>query len=341
MGIKGMQGSPIPESYAGPGKESGLWWDPKDANATILDRDMKGEEILTLAGIDWEVEKRPVAFPGPSGNPFGVEYPGYGIFAPDARAIVRKTDDRYYGIVTPTYELFQNHEGADFMARVLDEADGLSAHTAGSLYGGKIVWILAKFDHDIHVKGDGSPIEGYMMGYWGHDGRHALNVLNTQIRVFCGNTASAAIAGARQKIAIRHTKNMGSRVEDARKALDINLQYREAFELTMNSLAAKPIRLSEFKDFTEALWPANPEVENPYATIHKRDALVDLYRTSENLVIIPETYYRAYQATVEFMDHRVEYRDTKKGAATDNRAFSIIEGPTAATKDRALALLLK
>jgi len=328
MGL--MQASPVPESYAGPL----AWWEPGESKAVIIDRDMAEDEVLVMAGLDWTVSKRQLIYP--TADAKGT------MPNPDFRAIARDSDDQYLGTATPTYQLFQNHEGVTFVSKVLDQAGGaLKVHTAGSLYDGRIAWILAKFDEDLHVKGDGSPIESYFLALWGHDGRHALQALNTNIRVWCGNTAAAAIGSAQHKISIRHTKNMGDRIEEVRRALDINFKYRAAFEATMNKLALREMTVDEVKAYTAALYPANPNVEHPYATLRKRDALVDLYVTSPNLRDVPETAYRAYQATVEYLDHGVTYRDTKRGAAADNRAMSLIEGTADVAKARSLALLVK
>jgi len=51
---------PIPETYAGPR----AWW-PLDTavHAVTLERDLRGDEMLAAAHIDWDVEKRPVFYP--------------------------------------------------------------------------------------------------------------------------------------------------------------------------------------------------------------------------------------------------------------------------------------
>ena len=154
--------SPIPETYAGPR----AWWPLDEAvHAVTLERDLRGDEMLAAAHVDWDVEKRPVFFP--------TSVPLEAVKIPGFVAVVRGSDDACLGLVSPSYHLFQNREMVKVTDTVLDEG-GAHYHTAGSLYGGQIVWTLAKFEKTIHVKGDGSPIEDYLLALTGHDGRHQL-----------------------------------------------------------------------------------------------------------------------------------------------------------------------
>ena len=73
----------------------------------------------------------------------------------------------------------------------------------------------------------------------------------------------------------------------------------------------------------------------------KRHLLVDVFRNSPNLQDLPFTAYRAYQATVEWVDHALPYRDSSRFAGADRRAAAIIEGGADELKSRAAALLSK
>jgi phage/plasmid-like protein (TIGR03299 family) len=319
--------SPIPESYAGPR----AWW-PLDAavHAITLEGDLRGEEMLAAAHIDWSVEKRPVFFP--TGVPLeAVRIPGF-------VAVVRQSDDACLGLVSPSYHVFQNREMVQVTDAVLDEG-GAHYHTAGSLYGGQLVWTLAKFDKTIHVKGDGSPIEDYLLALTGHDGRHQLTFVNTNLRVWCGNTASAALRGASNRIGLRHTPGMGARIGEIRSALDLHFRYADTLESFLNDLADRRMTLEEVRSFTEALIPQSPDVERSLRTEQKRHLLVDVFEHSPNLQDLPLTGYRAYQATVEWADHALPYGDSRRFAGADRRAAAIIEGGADELKSRAAALL--
>ena len=58
--------------------------------------------------------------------------------------------------------------------------------TAGSLHGGRRVWVLAKLPEHIEVGGD--PVRPYVLLMNSHDGSTAVVAASTPIRVVCQNT---------------------------------------------------------------------------------------------------------------------------------------------------------
>ena len=83
-------------------------------------------EALELAGLDWQVESRNI-------------YSGTGAMIPGYRANVRSTDEAVLGVVSDRYRIVQNEEAFQFTDDLLGE--GVTYETAGSLQGGKKVWI--------------------------------------------------------------------------------------------------------------------------------------------------------------------------------------------------------
>lgn len=96
-------------------------------------------EALELAGLDWQVESRNI-------------YSGTGAMIPGYRANVRSTDDAVLGVVSDRYRIVQNEEAFQFTDDLLGE--GVTYETAGSLQGGKKVWMLAKLPRKYLIAGD-------------------------------------------------------------------------------------------------------------------------------------------------------------------------------------------
>lgn len=319
------------ETYAGTGDTP--WWADMSPTARSM-RVLPGAsvDLGTLqreADLLWAVSKQPAFVTGEHAR----RIPGW-------NAVQRATDGSVFGMVKDTYHLFQNDEGFAFAQAVLGEADAQGL-TAGSLFGGAQVWVLVKLDGTIWVRGDGSPLDNYLLATWGHDGRHALTLADTTVRVVCSNTQTAALKGARAKYTIRHTPGMSGKVEQARKALDIHSAYVQQLTAVLNDLAARPMTLAEVTKFTEVLLPKNPDVDKAYRTMAERDGIVALWQNSASIVDLPETAYRTFQAVTEYLDHGKVVRATKTATADDRRAASIIDGPAYAVKSRALALLVK
>lgn len=177
-------------------------------------------EALELAGLDWQVESRNI-------------YSGTGAMIPGYRANVRSTDDAVLGVVSDRYRIVQNKEAFQFTDDLLGE--GVTYETAGSLQGGKKVWMLARLPRKYLIAGD--QVEPYLVIFNSHDGSSGVKVAMTPIRVVCQNTLNLALNTAKRSWTARHTENVLLRVQDARETLqlDSNKLYENIVYLEMRS----------------------------------------------------------------------------------------------------------
>ena len=177
-------------------------------------------EALELAGLGWQVESRNI-------------YSGTGAMIPGYRANVRSTDDAVLGVVSDRYRIVQNEEAFQFTDDLLGE--GVTYETAGSLQGGKKVWMLARLPRKYLIAGD--QVEPYLVIFNSHDGSSGVKVAMTPIRVVCQNTLNLALNTAKRSWTARHTENVLLRVQDARETLqlDSNKLYENIVYLEMRS----------------------------------------------------------------------------------------------------------
>ncbi len=168
------------------------------------------EEAITAAGLDWEVELQQ-AFIEREGK--RVEIPG--------RATVRSTDGSILGVVGPGYRPIQNREAFDFFQPFLDQKQA-TLETAGSLFDGQKVWVLAKACADpIEVVKD-DPIEQYILLSNAHDGTRAVRAGFTATRVVCNNTLNLAHSSdASRLLKVRHTQSAPAALEKVREIMDV------------------------------------------------------------------------------------------------------------------------
>lgn len=99
-------------------------------------------EALQLAGLDWKVNQKPIYTETE-------EIPGY-------KANVRSTDQKVLGVVTDRYRIIQNEDAFAFTDALLGE--GVRYETAGSLAGGKKVWIWQGYPMSTSFPGNISPL---------------------------------------------------------------------------------------------------------------------------------------------------------------------------------------
>jgi phage/plasmid-like protein (TIGR03299 family) len=147
------------------------------------------------------------------------------------------------GIVSDEYEVVDNRDAFLF----LDALIGSELHfeTAGSLRGGRRVWVLARLPEYVELGGDLSATYVYVAN--SHDGSMAVTAAVTPIRVVCANTLGAAVrraehgAGAQRTFRFRHTGNLQAKFAEARQVLGMTINYEKQFKELADRLALEPI----------------------------------------------------------------------------------------------------
>ena len=96
---------------------------------TCVEEALTSSEAIEKAGLDWNV------IPCPVFDDRHIQIMGY-------TANTRDKDNAVLGIVGSRYSIVQNKEAFDFTDALIGE--GMKYETAGSLKGGRQVWLLGK-----------------------------------------------------------------------------------------------------------------------------------------------------------------------------------------------------
>ncbi len=191
-------------------------------------------EAIEASGLGWSVAKEPIAVDRgdkPADEwwvPRCEEIPGF-------YATVRQDTREVLGIVGERYRLVQNREAFAFIEQLLGSS--INFETAGSLHGGRRVWVLATLPEHIEVGGDS--VRPYVLLMNSHDGSTAVVAATTPIRRVCQNTLNWGLRAARQKFSIRHTEAVTQRVHEARRVLSLSINYYEQFKRFGDELASE------------------------------------------------------------------------------------------------------
>lgn len=213
----------------------------------LLDKPPTVTEAIRLAGLDWTVSKVPVYLGAPDGRQ-----------VPDSFAIVRDSDKAILGNnVGRIFQALQNERAFQWFQSFLD-AGLATIEAAGSLRGGKRVWILAKLVGDDAVivpKADDRVTKYLLLGH-GHDGSLQIHIGVTPTRVVCANTLSAAI-GEGGCLKIRHTSGADASMLAAKEVVErANRQFDKAAEV-YRQLAAVDVRSSaQIREYIDVVFPA-------------------------------------------------------------------------------------
>lgn len=137
---------------------------------------------------------------------------------PTHMATMIEESNQYINVVGEGYGVCQNSKAFEFIDLMTsgniggDQAPVIE--TAGILNDGARMYVTAKMPGKFFIGGDDSEgIDDYILFTNTHDGSGAVMALFTPIRVICQNTLNAAIKGAVNKVAFKHTKNLGDKLE--------------------------------------------------------------------------------------------------------------------------------
>ena len=289
---------------------------------TPVSTEVTASDAIKLAGLSWRVDLQPVF----AGAGF-VQTPISGV-----KATVRDSDHRALGVVGDRYMPVQNEDAFAFFDSVVGEGQAIY-HTAGSLDGGRRVWVLAKLPGEVRVSQD-DVTEKYLLLMNSHDGSTALRMLFTPVRVVCQNTLNLALhRGTAEGISIRHTASATTRIDEARRALGLAHSYYEEFAAEAARLMATPYTDTQMNGLVERLFPMERD-ELSTRTQKHRQKVLELFEYGRGHEQIRGTAWAALNAVAEFADH---YRSTRvrPGDRRDEKRLSSVWLGSAASLKRA------
>lgn len=285
---------------------------------------MTSEEALVKAGLDWQVEKRDVLI---------ATRDGYRK-VPNQWASVRSTDEAPLGVTGDVHALVQNIEGFEWGDSIVAD-EGAHWETAGSLRGGRIVFMSMEMPKHIIIPGDDGKIIPYLLITNGHDGKRSLEAAVTPVRTVCKNTLNMALDSAKQKITLRHATNIEERMAVAAEALGITYRYMDALEATAKRLVAKKVTDAKAEAILRQVFPV-PETFDTPDRIDMTDfaKALAVWKKSDNLDSIRKTGWGVVNAVAEYLDHEVEYR-ARRWTPGDTRFRALVIGGVAMNKKNA------
>lgn len=273
---------------------------------TVVSKAVKAEEALRLAHLDgWDVHKVPIY--GARGDKSGMA--ARTILVPDKFATVRTNpftkELEALGVVGPVWTPFQNEELTASLDAIVDES-GAHFHTAGSLEGGRKVFVSMKMPEPIMVGGEDA-VDLYLVASTGHDGSMSNQFMVTPVRPVCKNTLDMGVRQAKRRWSFRHTSGMEGKVQEAREELALTWKYAEAFEKQANAMLADPFSDAEMDALLKELLPdPKSDAQGWVDRVEgQRVAIKSLFNNSDTCEFGRGTKWAAYNAITEYVDwHR-------------------------------------
>lgn len=261
-----------------------------------VDKALNAADAIVAGGLDWEVNK----------GPLFKQREGKFIEIPDRFEIVRDLDNKTLGIVGPDYKIVQNREAFQFFDSIVDDGDA-KYETAGSLFGGKRIWLTARIGEGILIGGEDAH-ELYLLLTTSHDGSRALTAAVTMIRAVCNNTVTMGLRSAKTTWSMTHKQDLAGKLAEARDTLQLTFAYRDEFAKGAEKLMHIAVTPDKFREILVNTLPEQKRqkalnVERIMTVFESHPTIVDTSAKGNG--------WGAYNAVTFWLDHGREVRSTE------------------------------
>ena len=198
-------------------------------------------EMISAANLDWTVSKRPA----PGGKKYLLLRSKMG----------PEPEDAALGLVGSGYTPLQNRDAFKFFEPLI-ESKWAQFHTAGALGNGERVWVMVRLSDDIVMAKD-DVVQRFILLANSHDGKGAVTIRFTPIRVVCQNTLNYAMKESTGVLSVAHTWNIHANL--AKKQAEtlqevISKVFKDA-ESLFGLMVALKMNAGQIDEFLERLFP--------------------------------------------------------------------------------------
>lgn len=297
-------------------------------------------EALTLAGLDWPVRLEALF----AGDDLAD--------VPSHRAVVRGDTGAILGVVGDEFVPFPNADAFAFFEPMVDEGL-ISLETAGSLRGGRRVWIMARVGGvDTIEVVPGDPVDPWMLMCHGHDGSLALRVGFNPVRVVCANTLKMALGEGDGLFVLRHTTGLAAGLVSIRNALAEQVRIFKGSAESWGFLASRRCSDGDFDAFALRVFgrvtgegEADVEASSPSASAGSRllGVVKPLFEAGRgnDAPLVRGTWWAAYNAITEWLTHHRGAAQGTERERAERRFDALHFGDSRRVNMRALMLALE
>lgn len=300
------------------------------------------EEAIKFAGLDYQVEKRPL-FTSSSGiiqADENIEIGHKGLEVPNYFANIRTDNNTVLGVVGKDYQIVQNREAFNFFDSIVGGTDGILYETAGALGNGERIFITAKLPNYIRVGNGDDVTEKYIFLTTSHDGSGSITAAFTPIRIVCQNTLNASLRNMTNVVRIKHTSGAKQRIDNAYLIMGLANTLSTQLEGIFNEWAKVKVTDQEVKKLIQLALCPNKETfdllkkgaEEEISTVFKNsveDAFAwAMVSDTQQMDTTKGTLFGAYNAVTGY------YQNVRKYKNNEAKLQSIVMGGTAQLKSQ-------
>jgi phage/plasmid-like protein (TIGR03299 family) len=220
------------------------------------------------------------------------------------------------------------------VSHILDVSEGeLAIGSAGLLRGGGQAWVQIEMEETVKTE-QGFDFRPFLLAVDSFDGTLALSYGRKIQATVCDNTMEAALSESGQSFKLKHTKNSGLKLSEARDALNIIYDTADTFSAELKALCETTVTDDQWNAFLdlEVPLPTDPDKKRGITmSLTKRDELNRLYKKDERVAPWTGTKFGVLQATNTYAQHSAIFR----GAQKAERVMSNVLSGKSAEQDKA------
>jgi phage/plasmid-like protein (TIGR03299 family) len=258
---------------------------------TKVSNDLTPEQFMKAAGLDWTVHKVPQKYVWE-----GQEYTS-------KHAVLIRSDGVELSPVSEDWETCQNHEAFAFFNEYVQEG-GMEMHTAGSLFGGKKIWILAKLKKMDMFLWKKDRIDPYFLFTNPHEYGTCIDLRLTPVRAVCNNTVTLAL-GTKSQMSIKLNHRTPFDPVFAKQALGMATKSLEEYKELATFLGNRRAKADEVVEYLKKVFPASSAVRERDPKKLSRPARIAFLalKNQPGADIRPDSWWQSYNAVTFVNNH--------------------------------------
>lgn len=262
-------------------------------NVTVVKDALTSADALKAAGLDFNVLQEPVFTV--QGNALA----GY--------RLNRKSDDgTVLGLVSPRYKIVQNTDAFAFVDGLI--GPGCRYENAGSANDFSLTWLQVKL-RPRTIMGD--LYDNYLFFKNSFDGKGAVKVCVTPVRIACDNMLNLAVHRAKRVFSIRHTGDIAGKIKEADMTLQLSENYLTEVNADYVKLARIKIQKDKVNQLFDSLFPIKEDASDREIgnAVRQRDAVKTAYN-ADDLANFRGTGFGVVNAVADMVSHAEPLRMT-------------------------------
>ena len=295
----------------------------------ILPNIMTASEAIEAAGLNYEIEKRPIYTHDENGEK-SKQLGGF-------FATVRADTDTPLGIVGQNYAVVQNRDCFGFFDAIVGEGAAVY-ETAGVLGNGERIFITAKLPDQIIVGND--CIDNYLFLTTSHDGTAGIRAAFTPTRIVCANTLALALKDGKHMVHIKHTTNASYLLDQAHTLMNITKKQIGGLEETFNAMRKVKVSDQLLQDLIFATFQTTDGITIEEASTQLKGTVANVveYHFNHDTQATAETKGTLYGFVNAVTGY---FQNGKSWKSPEKKLISTIDGNAAETNNRAFNIALQ